>query len=316
MTPRGMDLVLSRLSMAFVAFVCSEILSGSSPDWPRNPWTWLVTFPNCALHFFFLAGLAVRLRRFSLPALWGFGCLFGLYESWITKVVWHGFGPEGPAIGRVGEFAIYELVVLVLFWHPVVSFLLPLAILSSPESSFAEARKLFAGTRGRVLVAFLVLVSSVLLAHNGQPAPRVLLATAPAVLLLWAGHRALAKHDPERRGLVLGGAAFVLSGAGLIALYAVTYAKVHPEWLPTPATQAMTAVFYVVFAAFIAWKRAAPEPAPTPSQTPRRWLGAFLIVCVAAIALAVVSVPAPLLVAVLLAEIPASILVAVWMAKT
>ena len=56
-------------------------------------------------HFFFFTTLAVRTGRTSLWSLYLWGVLYGLYESWITKVIWYGYGGDGKlALGRIGPY--------------------------------------------------------------------------------------------------------------------------------------------------------------------------------------------------------------------
>ena len=79
--------------IGLIVLICVEILSGASLQaglW--SPWTLLVTYWLYFAHFFFFTTLAVRTGRTSLSCLYLWGVLFGLYESWITKVIWHGYG--------------------------------------------------------------------------------------------------------------------------------------------------------------------------------------------------------------------------------
>ena len=75
----------------FLSFVTAEVFAGSSPSWPLNPFAWLLTVPLYGTHFLLLAHLAVATRRTSWSALYLFGVIFGFYETWITKVIWHGY---------------------------------------------------------------------------------------------------------------------------------------------------------------------------------------------------------------------------------
>jgi len=87
--------VAARLWVGGIVLVCTEVLSGASLQiglW--HPWTLLVTYWLYFAHFFLLATLAVRTGRTSLSALYLWGVLFGLYESWITKVIWSGYGGD------------------------------------------------------------------------------------------------------------------------------------------------------------------------------------------------------------------------------
>jgi hypothetical protein len=58
--------------------------------------------------------------------LWGI--LFGLYESWVTKVLWAGYFTEPPLLGKVFGFAVAENIVLLMFWHPIMAFVLPILV--------------------------------------------------------------------------------------------------------------------------------------------------------------------------------------------
>lgn len=117
-----------RLWIGLLVLVSAEVFSGASVGpglW--TPWTWAVTYWLYFAHFFFLTTLAVRTGRTSLSALYLWGVLFGLYESWITKVIWYGYGGDGKlALGRLGPYGYSELSMVFLF-HPVMAFLLPLA---------------------------------------------------------------------------------------------------------------------------------------------------------------------------------------------
>src|SRR4030042_4458730 len=114
-------LLLGVLSMFF-----AEVFSGASTLWFLNPWGVLVTIP---LHLgppAFLFNVAVRWSRTSLRHLYFLGMMFGLYEALITKVLWHGYpDSSGPQFGTLLGGAWGEFITLVLFWHPFMSFILP-----------------------------------------------------------------------------------------------------------------------------------------------------------------------------------------------
>ena len=118
-----------RLLIGLVVLICAEVFSGASIQvgmWA--PWTWLMTYWLYFAHFFVLCTLAVWTGRTSLGALYLWGVLFGLYESWITKVIWFGYGGDGNlALGSIGPYG-YSEISMVLLFHPVASFLLPLAV--------------------------------------------------------------------------------------------------------------------------------------------------------------------------------------------
>jgi hypothetical protein len=92
----GRSLVFARLLVGLLVLICAEVFSGASLQvglW--HPWTLLVTYRLYFAHFFFFTTLAVRTGLTSFWSLYLWGVLFGLYESWITKVIWYGYGGDG-----------------------------------------------------------------------------------------------------------------------------------------------------------------------------------------------------------------------------
>ena len=109
--------IVPRLLIGLIILVCAEVFSGASLQvglW--HPWTWLMTYWLYFAHFFFFTTLAVQTGKTSLWALYLWGVLFGLYESWITKVIWYGYGGDGIfAIGSVGPYGYSEISMVFLF---------------------------------------------------------------------------------------------------------------------------------------------------------------------------------------------------------
>jgi hypothetical protein len=133
------------LWVAVLAFGLPEVFAGTGQLWLFRADVYILALPLYALHFLLLTHIAVRTQRVSWPALYLLGVLFGLYETWITKVVWHGYlGENGFAMGSFGGgfgqwFGIHETLGLVLFYHPVTAFLLPLAVVSRLFPGFGNA---------------------------------------------------------------------------------------------------------------------------------------------------------------------------------
>jgi len=84
----------------------AEVCSGASVMWFVTGWAWLLTFWLYLSHFVLLINLALRFKRTSLTSLYLWGVLFGLYESWITKVAWAGYIGGQPILGTVLGFAV------------------------------------------------------------------------------------------------------------------------------------------------------------------------------------------------------------------
>lgn len=113
-------LLLSVLSVAI-----AEVSVASAPLAFVNPVEGAFLLIFYGSHLLILAWLTFRSGWPSLPALWFAGVLFGLYEFYITKVLW--VPPWGDVV-TVGYVDIISLVVLAFFWHPFMAFILPLAV--------------------------------------------------------------------------------------------------------------------------------------------------------------------------------------------
>ena len=164
--------VLARLLIGWIVLICAEVFSGASLRmglW--HPWTLVVTYWLYFAHFFLFTTLAVRTGRTSLWSLYLWGVLFGLYESWLTKVIWYGYSGDGKFVmGSIGPYGFSEISMVFLF-HPVASFLLPLAVacLLCPNlrGLFPDLAWLTGKTRGaRLMRVYLILSFAPVMAMN------------------------------------------------------------------------------------------------------------------------------------------------------
>ncbi|MCU0981245.1 MAG: hypothetical protein MUF25_19005 [Pirellulaceae bacterium] len=252
---KGRSVVFARLLIGLVVLVCAEVFSGASLQnglW--HPWTLIVTYWLYFAHFFFFTTLAVRTGRTSLWSLYLWGVLFGLYESWITKVIWFGYSGDGKfVIGNIGPYGISEMSMVLLF-HPMMSFILPLAVTCllcpSLRRLFPDLAWFTGDTVGaRVLQGYLILSFAPVMAMNsGGPvnlAVNVMVATAAISLLSYWARPALESSD-GRAIVVFGRWGFIGLCAYLLWLYGVTYFLLRPEGLPSASVQLLTLVFYAV----------------------------------------------------------------------
>ena len=109
---------------AFSTFF-AEVFSGSDMFPFFNAWGILVVVPLYGLHIITLASLVYRADKPRFSSLIYAGMLFGLYEAYLTKVLWA--PPWGDPIIIAG-FAPVETIVLVLWWHAWFSFIIPLLV--------------------------------------------------------------------------------------------------------------------------------------------------------------------------------------------
>jgi hypothetical protein len=123
-TPPFKILLLFWFILGIVSTSFAEVLAGSMPFPLFNPTGWLITIPLYTLHILVLGTIAIK-HKPSFYRLYLFGILFGLYEAYITKVLWD---PPWDPIVILNGVAIIETAVLILFWHPIISFIIPLVL--------------------------------------------------------------------------------------------------------------------------------------------------------------------------------------------
>ena len=183
--------LLARLAVGLVVLICAEVFSGASLAmglW--HPWTLVVTYWLYFAHFFFFTTLAVRTGRTSLSSLYLWGVLFGLYESWITKVIWHGYSGDGKfVLGSIGPYGFSEISMVFLF-HPVMSFILPLSVacLLSPSLRRAFPDLAWLTGRGRwarcIRAYVIISLAPVMAMNSGGPMNLILNVVVAIVCLL------------------------------------------------------------------------------------------------------------------------------------
>lgn len=290
-SPADCGVVWPRLLIGVYVLICAEVFSGASLQigiW--HPWTLLMTYWLYFAHFFFLTTLAVRTRRTSIWSLYLWGVLFGLYESWITKVIWSGYSGDGKfALGRIGPYGCSEIG-MVFIYHPVMSFLIPLAVACvrwpSLRRLFPDLAWFTGRTRGaQILRAFLVLSAAPVIGMNcGGPLNLTLNAAVIIALLLVLSRLARASYDvADGRPIVdFGPKGFVYLCVYLVLLYGVTYRYLRFEALPSVFVQLLTFVFYaIVIVALCLHHRREPLTAPAAPVEPREMTvarGVFAII--------------------------------------
>jgi hypothetical protein len=252
---RGAPLVFARLLVGLVVLICAEVFSGASLGaglW--NPWTLLVTYWLYFAHFFFLTTMAVRTGRTSLSSLYLWGVLYGLYESWITKVIWSGYNADGKfAMGHIGPYGFSEIS-MVFIYHPVASFILPLAVaclLCPPLRGLFPELAWFTGkTRGaRIVQVYLVFSFAPTMAMNSGGPANLALNLAVAIILLLALlrlARPVLSASDGRQIVVFGRRGFAGLCVYLALLYGVGYVALRPGARPSVGVQLFTFVFYAL----------------------------------------------------------------------
>jgi hypothetical protein len=134
--------------MISVVFV--EVPAGSTMFPFFTVWGLLVVLPLYLLHSVFLSALVFRFGRPRFWTLYAAGLLYGMYEAYITKVVWTSFRPEGPLV-TVAGVALFETILVVLYLHPLLAFVVPLLFTEILATNSTEvAQGLPARVRGSI----------------------------------------------------------------------------------------------------------------------------------------------------------------------
>ncbi|AAL80787.1 hypothetical protein PFDSM3638_03315 [Pyrococcus furiosus DSM 3638] len=88
-------------------------------------WGIIVILPLYGLHTLVLSSIVYRFGRPRFETLYLAGVIFGLYEAYITKIIWN---PDWESPIQVGGISALELLVVVFFWHPFMSFIIPIGV--------------------------------------------------------------------------------------------------------------------------------------------------------------------------------------------
>ena len=234
----------------------AEVVSGSDMYPFFNIVSYILVIPLYSLHTLFLWYVLYHFGRGKLYVLFPAGALFGLYEAYITKVLWN--PTWGDAIFKVGGVAVIETMVLVLFWHAFMSFILPLFLAETYLTSSREIvnglpeqlRHWCYGTKNSWKVYLFALCFGFFQASGSKSIEYSLgsgfgcSAIVILSVLLW---RRWVGHEYSMRDLLPGRLGATIIGVLLVLDYLVLGFLLRPEELPDLASQASIWVLYVFF---------------------------------------------------------------------
>jgi hypothetical protein len=240
------------LLLGVTSVIFAEVVSFSAPFPFFDPWGLLVVLPLYTLHLLVLAWVAFRSRRITFGRLFFAGALLGMYEAYITKVLWHPTWSLAELPWTFGGIYVAHTAILVLFWHPLMAFILPLVVAEGLFTSSSETRSLMPKLLRRLAperalplgVALLALFCGLYQGSNSPAAAASLLSGAGAALifytlsLLW--WRRAGKHRYTLRSLLPSRGQGVGLSVLLLALYLILGAVIAPEALPRPPLPHLT----------------------------------------------------------------------------
>ncbi len=252
----------------------AEVFAGSQLFPFFNVWGLGVVYPLYAVHLLVLGSFVFLKGKPRLYTLFPAGAIFGLYEAYITKVIWQ--PGWGDAIVTMGGIAVVETMVLVLFWHAFMAFIAPLLIGEIALTSGSEVRdglpawvkKVFGG-RKRCLSLLIILAAIFGIFHSlGAQSPQdaILsgLSSGFVLLVLMYLWRRTSGPKYTMRELLPGKRAIWVFFAMLLVIYAVLGAVLNPQLVPGLMPQFLVWVMYAVFFAALGlglkWSRKAKVP--------------------------------------------------------
>jgi hypothetical protein len=257
----------------------------------------LFAVPIYLLHSVVLAGVVYSAERVCYPTLYLAGVLLGLYEAYVTKVVWAPLG-DRPLV-FVGGVSVFETAGLVLFWHPVVAFLLPVTVIEAVATSSGRslgpplAGHRFARPLVVALAGYLLLFQGAL----GGPV-RALLGNLLAVAVLLIGvvaWRQTNGHTHDMRALLPDGRTLRVLAACLVGVSLGLGALIRPDALPTrPTPHLLILGVYLVAGGLLVMllrEGGSPSPGAHIRVTWRRLLAGAGAVVLASPVLGVVGAP-------------------------
>jgi len=220
------------LLLGFLSVAIAEVSVASAPFAFANPIETVFLTQFYGSHLLLFAWLAFRRGWPSLATLWLGGVLFGLYEFYITKVLWA--PPWGDTIA-LAHVDVLSLIVLAFFWHPFMAFIFPLAVgerigTTSQGIALQLPRWLTAATPRRTALIFAIaaLTHGTLIRSSGVALIPTATAVAAVAAVSWWWRRGGRNRVWTLQDLLPSDR----QGKGLAALVGFWYLAFVPLWNP------------------------------------------------------------------------------------
>lgn len=117
---------VAALLVTVLSIGLAEVTCASGPWGLVDPRGWILLVPVYGFETLLIATIVVRTNpRPTLLALWCTGVVMGLYEFYITHVLWDAPWTDAASTGLV---EVPELLVIAMVWHPFMSVILPILL--------------------------------------------------------------------------------------------------------------------------------------------------------------------------------------------
>lgn len=272
----------------------AEVLSGSDMFPFFHGWGLLVVVPLYGLHSILLASLVYRAPQPRFSSLVFAGMIFGLYEAYITKVLWA--PPWGDPLILAG-IAPIETLVLVFWWHAWFSFIIPLLVAEKLLSGSTSLGECLPGKLGAFFnswggLAAVMVFGGLFQSINSPSVAESLLSglstTGVLVLLVLIWKRVTRGRTYSMAELLPSPTQFkrLLIPTGI--LYLATGILIRPEAYPGWVGHLMIWLLYGLSFSLLSWSQKNAQVikggADLPAWQPKKWLALAGIFPLAAVA--------------------------------
>jgi hypothetical protein len=228
--------------LGITSVILAEVVSFSSPFPFFDGWGLTAVFPLYTLHVLVLAWIVFRPKKLTLNAFFLAGMLLGLYEAYITKVLWQ--PTWGDSTWVIGGVYVVQTAILLLFWHPVMAFMLPLFF---SEGLFTTSRETWASlprflrqkhsSRALTIAVILFAVFCGSYQANNSPSAGIALLSCLAAGVVFFGftflwNRVTRHHHYRLRELLPSMREGIVLSSLLLILYIYLGITLRPEALP------------------------------------------------------------------------------------
>ncbi|MBI9051334.1 MAG: hypothetical protein JEZ00_18060 [Anaerolineaceae bacterium] len=291
----------------------AEVSISSSPLVFFSSYGILFVLPLYTLHILFLSSIAMKKSqtvRFS--SLIFAGALFGLYEAYITKVLWN--PPWNTESITFMQVSVFTFLVLVFFYHTWMSFIFPLLIVEhfvfSDQRIFDSLpvglQKLFSKRAFVILmIVFFGIANGISNLSIADSIVSVFGTSAIMYLLLVFTRRLFAGSDKSLVDFLPRGIGLWIIFAGILVTYGLHLFDTRPEAFPGWIGHLMILTAYLVFGILLYRSQRGNQVTEVPEisiipQINRIWVAATLLFAInSLIAVSFLKVFQPLFVGIL-----------------